>query len=167
MPKRGADRHNSSYLTSAAGLYPLYYRTSSLFIHEMDSQLRDLLISTDEALTVIKTLDPTDAAELRSLTEGLGSLQDTILASGEISNPTLPPFYMLCHLLCKDFAKQLSGSQTNRPSLGDIAVVAYNLSEFQKSLLALFHALSTFLNTLRQYVCEAWDLEILYAEISN
>ncbi|PGG95397.1 hypothetical protein AJ80_09967 [Polytolypa hystricis UAMH7299] len=105
-----------------------------------------LLTSTGTVLHAISAFEPTDVVEFK---EGLESLQDTLLSFRGLSNPKLSPFYMLCVQLLEAFTSHLSMSRDNVADLRNISIIGYNHSQFQRTLLALFHALSTFLNTIR------------------
>lgn len=120
-----------------------------------------LLNAIARVLIGIDSFGPAEVDELLSLKEGISSLQDTLWASGEVANPMLPPFYMLCLQLCEAFSGQLSEHNGNISDLKSISVIEYNLSQFCRILLALFHVLSTFLNIRRWYVWECSDLQFI------
>lgn len=120
---------------------------------ESQSLLRDqLLESTIKVLIVMNAFKLTDVIELHSLKESLMSLQNTLLSFREIFTSRLLPFYLLCLKLCEAFTVQLSKYDDDVSELRNISVIEYNLSQFQKMLLALFHALSIYLNIIRRYV---------------
>ncbi|OQD77349.1 hypothetical protein PENANT_c112G01781, partial [Penicillium antarcticum] len=91
----------------------------------------------------------TDVAVLGTLADGLRSLQDTLLGSGNIPSPMFYPFPELCLQLCEGFGEKLSETHGDASRLANIAMSGYNLCQLQKALLAIFHAFATYLNLIR------------------
>lgn len=123
---------------------------------EMNSQsqpsLRDQLFeSTALALEIIRKVEPSGLVDLSSLKDGLRSLQDTLLGSMWFPGRQLDPFYLLCLQICDAMTKQASPDR-DASQIIEITVTGYNLYKVQEVLLALFHALSTYLNIIRWYV---------------
>ncbi|BCR83585.1 uncharacterized protein ACHE_10987A [Aspergillus chevalieri] len=103
---------------------------------------KQLFECTAVVLSIINNREPVESVDLGPLTEGLISLQDTLLGSLHISDSMLDPFYLLCLLPCKAFKEQIL------PGC-NISVAGYKLRQLQDVLLALFHALSTYLSIIR------------------
>lgn len=141
----------------------LSYQTRSMQVNmpcvlatEMDdgSQpcLRDQLFeSAAVVLDIIKSLEPSGLVDLGTLEEGLRSLQDTLLGSTFFSSRDLDPFYLLCRQVCDALTKQASPNGY-ASQIADISVMGYGLYQLREVLLALSHALSTYLNIIRWYV---------------
>lgn len=110
-----------------------------------------LFESTAVVLDIIKKVESIEIADLGPLEEGLRSLQDTLLGSAYISSPQLDPFYLLCLQLCDAIRKQCPHND-NASLLANVSVTGYDLYQLREVLLALFHALSTYLNVIRRYV---------------
>lgn len=112
---------------------------------------KQLFECTAVVLNIINNWEPVESVGLGPLTEGLISLQDTLLGSLHISSLILDPFYLLCLYPCKALKEQISPG-CNASDLQNISVAGYKLCQLQDVLLVLFHALSTCLNIIRWYV---------------
>lgn len=119
---------------------------------ESQSSPRDQLYeSTIGVLDIIGRAEYHERADFGTLEEHLKSLQDTLLGSLPICTPQLDPFYALCLQLCDSFRSQ-SSTSGKRVHLANVSVMGYKSCQLRDLLLALFHALSTYLNIIRWYV---------------
>lgn len=110
----------------------------------------------ESAATVLDTMDRVGFSEITdvdTLYQGLQALQDTLLGSDYISTPRLGPFYVLCVQLCDAINEQLS-LHASSLDFAIISILDHGLGDLREALLALFHALNTYLNILRWYVSQ-------------
>lgn len=112
---------------------------------------RDQLFeSISVILNIVKSLGPNDVIDVVFIEDGILALHDTLLRSRCIPTSVLNPFYLVCLHVCHDFTNQIT-SNTDVSDLKHVSVNGYKLCQLPRVLLALFHALSAFLNFICWY----------------